>query len=1078
LLPSQVSNREPGVYTAQEKTKGVHLAPEARRKRAASKAFEHVINVRTDYGRFRTRIFYACGVTCAARKSGDPLGCLSKFGETPETAAHHLFNYVCVAHVGDQATTHKRQRARVDHATGARDMSDVRNKFLQTRWKKSLDSRLSDSVYFDPAAGPDNPYLFDFKMPSSSGLMIPVCGAFFRTALGYKRDDRQWRGGLNRAKIQAHLRNQAASAAAAGPWATSGPPDDSRGRDSEGLGPRGRITLAWFANFIRLYTVPMPMRKELRIDFARKRHLYNHMKKQYALATGRSEEVVDKHYFVGKDRFYQYLKVIGKYKVIRDAVAERVGPLHDGGAWKLSFHNPQKKRDFKICGTCSALAETRFGAVATANAKLFHQQSVYMDVHTLVVAARRNNFMANQRLATAFPNEHLTMIFDAMAHNALDGPVLSRHARLSKDTDSAHRMPVHLVGGLTWGAGGHRTWCYFYDLLVSGGANNTCEVLMRMLEWLGAADKLPKDPKNRVLHLQADNCADNKNWVVLALCAVLVRTGVFTKVELDFLHVGHTHEVIDQVFAVIAHWMRDTGDDLSTLPKFMAGVRSLVAAIECVELPGVRDFAVALEPFRVGTLSGTQRCFSFRFLPSASGKSVNLAYQSDERIDAEWYHFDDWLTFPEDIGDEPLSVSAAPLKAYQDSNLVDFRKPHDGTSDDDDDDDDDDGGGDDDRPNQVHDHFLHMISKLNGLRSIVEPVTLTEHTVLSDESAAFWRNKVAELCDATSLAARVAQVRNKLDFDELMHENVDLATLREMQANRQVQQNQHEALLAGQRDGVFRDRSRRTITITNTALTAANIGRANAVDEVRENILWRRIHHEQRNLLATERPRIGELIAWAYPYVGVNASAVTPVKAPVFLGLVLQVCFPGGPDPQAAVGAEGPTPHQFDVPTEESLGTLHDCHVLVLTYSPRQYGRSRYEGMPRLENDVFLEATFSPIIHPRRNSSDKRGEESRMERHWVAFEDVVASTAILGAPLLASGAAADCNGVIHSRGKPFRISADSTSNQFQRSRLRSALDHVACAVAGQDNALCAACAADYDRFTGASASNGSLLRGA
>eukprot|EP01050_Picozoa_sp_SAG11_P034879 SAG11_NODE_12510_length_699_cov_1.515000_2_plen_64_part_00 len=46
----------------------------------------------------------------------------------------------------------------------------------------------------------------------------------------------------------------------------------------------------------------------------------------------RSEEVVDKHYFVGKDRFYQYLKVIGKYKVIRDAVAERVGPLYFGGA--------------------------------------------------------------------------------------------------------------------------------------------------------------------------------------------------------------------------------------------------------------------------------------------------------------------------------------------------------------------------------------------------------------------------------------------------------------------------------------------------------------------------------------------------------------------------------------------------------------------------------------------------------------------------------------------------------------------------------------------------------------------------
>eukprot|EP01050_Picozoa_sp_SAG11_P009582 SAG11_NODE_912_length_6580_cov_2.243018_2_plen_169_part_00 len=142
--------------------------------------------------------------------------------------------------------------------------------------------------------------------------------------------------------------------------------------------------MAWFASFIRLYTVPMPMRKELRIDFARKKHLYNpagDMKKQFALATGRSEKVVDKHYFVGEDRFYQYLKVIGKYKVIQDAIEERIGPgTAAAGPWKLSFHDPQMKRDFKICATCSTLAETRFGAVAAANAKLFHLQAVYTDV--------------------------------------------------------------------------------------------------------------------------------------------------------------------------------------------------------------------------------------------------------------------------------------------------------------------------------------------------------------------------------------------------------------------------------------------------------------------------------------------------------------------------------------------------------------------------------------------------------------------------------------------------------------------------------------------------------------------------
>ena len=56
LRVSEVTNRPPGVYTAQEKTRGVHLAPEARQKRSASSAFEHVIAERTDYSKFRARM--------------------------------------------------------------------------------------------------------------------------------------------------------------------------------------------------------------------------------------------------------------------------------------------------------------------------------------------------------------------------------------------------------------------------------------------------------------------------------------------------------------------------------------------------------------------------------------------------------------------------------------------------------------------------------------------------------------------------------------------------------------------------------------------------------------------------------------------------------------------------------------------------------------------------------------------------------------------------------------------------------------------------------------------------------------
>ena len=170
LRLSAVHPREPGASTAKEKTKGVHLGPEARKKRSASSAFEHVIAERTDYNKFRARMFHpACGQKCPARKSDAPrFGCLSKFGETEETAAHHLFTYVCLTHVGDQATTHKRQRARIDHATGAWDMGDIRNRYLQKRWKEGVDRRLSDSVYFDAAAAdPKDAYQFDFKMPFS-----------------------------------------------------------------------------------------------------------------------------------------------------------------------------------------------------------------------------------------------------------------------------------------------------------------------------------------------------------------------------------------------------------------------------------------------------------------------------------------------------------------------------------------------------------------------------------------------------------------------------------------------------------------------------------------------------------------------------------------------------------------------------------------------------------------------------------------------------------------------------------------------------------------------------------------------
>ena len=60
-------------------------------------------------------------------------------------------------------------------------------------------------------------------------------------------------------------------------------------------------------------------------------------------------------------------------------------------------------------------------------------------------------------------------------------------------------------------------------------------------------------------HYQMDNTyKDNKNRYVMAYCNMLVDLGVFDRVELNFLPVGHTHCDVDQLFSRIAVALRGT----------------------------------------------------------------------------------------------------------------------------------------------------------------------------------------------------------------------------------------------------------------------------------------------------------------------------------------------------------------------------------------------------------------------------------------------------------------------------------------------------------------------------------------
>ena len=55
-----------------------------------------------------------------------------------------------------------------------------------------------------------------------------------------------------------------------------------------------------------------------------------------------------------------------------------------------------------------------------------------------------------------------------------------------------------------------------------------------------------------VLYVQLDNTArENKNSTVFGYLSTLVDKGIFKKIKVNFLLVGHTHDHIDQMFSEV-----------------------------------------------------------------------------------------------------------------------------------------------------------------------------------------------------------------------------------------------------------------------------------------------------------------------------------------------------------------------------------------------------------------------------------------------------------------------------------------------------------------------------------------------
>jgi hypothetical protein len=125
-----------------------------------------------------------------------------------------------------------------------------------------------------------------------------------------------------------------------------------------------------------------------------------------------------------------------------------------------------------------------------------------------------------------------------------------RNAREDKVSDATEKLTCHVTGVLMHGRpnlevppgtnpGTTLPLVYTWYDRFPASADTIITVLMDSL----TKTATPENPLPPTLYLHMDNCwRENKNRFFLAACNMLVTKGIFKKVKLSFLPVGHTHD--------------------------------------------------------------------------------------------------------------------------------------------------------------------------------------------------------------------------------------------------------------------------------------------------------------------------------------------------------------------------------------------------------------------------------------------------------------------------------------------------------------------------------------------------------
>jgi hypothetical protein len=244
---------------------------------------------------------------------------------------------------------------------------------------------------------------------------------------------------------------------------------------------------------------------------------------------------------------------------------------------------------FSQCDTCNQLDFLRS---ICNNPEELKQLTEAQVTHAHATYVEKKKYYKHMRKGTDDPEKYICMIIDGMTQRTTELPHFQRRPKwYTKDMG----LEVHVVGAII--AGMDPRVEFSYTPLTGDDSNAFLSCLHRNIVYaLETNAKRPElnGKRAEVLYIQLDNCSSNKSILTKQYLAFLAEKYGFRKVKTNYMHVGHTHENIDQMFSRFS--VAIAKENIYTLDQLMSVCKkSFTPNPVCEYISHVYDFKTWLQ---------------------------------------------------------------------------------------------------------------------------------------------------------------------------------------------------------------------------------------------------------------------------------------------------------------------------------------------------------------------------------------------------------------------------------------------------------------------------------------------------